>query len=502
MSVMALIEGISMMSTVALLASVSITGLLCYSFGWSVYSLYFHPLAKYPGPKLAAVSQVWFAWVWLSGHYPTTIQNAHRRYGKVVRIAPNELSFDTIQAHRDIYSTPSQKKKLFIKDPTFYYNGDSVRVLFYELDPTEHAWQRKLLAAGFSTKAMRNQEYLVHRYVDLFVQKMKKLSAASHGAGVNIAEVMLWLGFDIMAEITFSESFGAVESGKPHFWISLLRDGAHAAILPALAQRMPLLRAVLPYLISKSAIKNRVKHYAYTEETVRKRVRLQDEDPSKETADLFGPVIASGKLDWASLVSLAQAMVIAGADTVSHTLTGATYFLCAAPTCLKALQDEVRGLGKYDELTGDRLASLRYLNAVIEETLRMFPPIAFGLPRVSPGDCVDGHFVPAGVTVSAPHWAVNHNETEWEDPWTFRPERWLVEGGVSQPRSLAFSTGPRACLGIGQAWLEIRIALAKIVYTYDMEFARDHGDWLGDAKMHMMWKEAPLMVRLHPRKNG
>ncbi|KAI0552084.1 cytochrome P450 [Xylaria curta] len=445
-------------------------GLLCYSFGWSVYSLYFHPLAKYPGPKLAAVSQVWFAWVWLSGHYPTTIQNAHRRYGKVVRIAPNELSFDTIQAHRDIYSTPSQKKKLFIKDPTFYYNGDSVRVLFYEIDPTEHAWQRRLLAAGFSAKAMRNQEYLVHRYVDLF--------------------------------ITFSESFGAVESGKPHFWISLLRDGAHAAMLPALAQRMPLLRAILPYLISKSAIKNRARHYAYTEETVRKRVRLQDEDPSRETADLFGPIIASGKLDWASLVSLAQAMVIAGADTVSHTLTGATYFLCAAPTCLKALQDEVRGLGRYDELTGDRLASLRYLNAVIEETLRMFPPIAFGLPRVSPGDCVDGHFVPAGVTVSAPHWAVNHNETEWEDPWTFRPERWLVEGGVSQPRSLAFSTGPRACLGIGQAWLEIRIALAKIVYTYDMEFARDHGDWLGDTKMYMMWKEAPLMVRLHPRKNG
>ncbi|KAI0865200.1 cytochrome P450 [Xylaria cubensis] len=466
---MDLIKEISMMSTSALLASLSITGLLCYSFGWSVYTLYFHPLAKYPGPKLAAVSQVWFAWVWLSGRYPTIIQNLHQKYGNVVRIAPNELSFNTIQAHRDIYSTPSHKKKLFIKDPTFYYNGDSVRVLFYELDPTEHAWQRRLLAAGFSAKAMRNQEYLVHRYVDLF--------------------------------ITFSESFGAVESGKPHFWISLLRDGAHAAMLPALAQRMPLLRAVLPYLISKSAVENRVKHYAYTEETVRKRVRLQDEDPSKENADLFGPVIASGKLDWASLVSLAQAMVIAGADTVSHTLTGATYFLCVAPTCLKALQDEVRGLGTYDELTGDRLASLRYLNAVIEETLRMFPPIAFGLPRVSPGDCVDGYFVPAGVTVSAPHWAVNHNGTEWEDPWTFRPERWLVEGGVSQPRSLAFSTGPRACLGIGQAWLEIRIALAKIVYTYDMEFARDHGDWLGDTKMYMMWKEAPLMVRLNPRKD-
>jgi cytochrome P450 len=307
-----------------------------------------------------------------------------------------------------------------------------------------------------------------------------------------------------IGEMTFSESFGAVESGKGHFWISLLRDGAYASILPSLAERMPLLGFILPYMVTKSAIEHRVKHYAYTQETVRKRVQLQEENPRMETADLFGPIIASGKMDEATLVSLAQALVIAGADTVSHALTGATYFLCANPACLKELQNEIRGLGVYDALTGTRLASLRYLNAVLEETLRAFPPIAFGLSRLSPGDVVDGHFVPAGATVSAPHWAIVHNEAEWEDPWAFRPERWLVtaeEGGVQQPRNLAFSTGPRACLGIGQAWLEIRIALAKLVYTYDMEFARDHGEWLGDAKLHMMWKEAPLMVKFMPRKD-
>lgn len=198
--------------------------------------------------------------------------------------------------------------------------------------------------------------------------------------------------------MTFSESFGAVESSKEHFWISLLRDGAYAAILPSLAQRMPLLGLILPYMITKSAIDNRAKHYAYTTAAVRRRVVRQEKHPESETADLFGPVIASG-MDEATLVSLAQAMVIAGADTVAHALTGATYFLCANPGCLKELQDEIRGLGSYDELTGTRLGALRYLNAVLEETLRVFPPIAFGLPRLSPGEYVDGRFVPAGVTV-------------------------------------------------------------------------------------------------------
>ncbi|KAI0399311.1 cytochrome P450 [Xylaria palmicola] len=516
--IMALINAISMASAPFLLAYLSVAGLLLYILGWSVYSFYFHPLAKYRGPKLAAVSQVWLALAWLSGRYPRIIQNAHRKYGSVVRVAPNELSFNTIQAHRDIYSTPSRNKKPFIKDATFYNNGDSVRVLFYEIDANEHAWQRKLLASGFSAAAMRNQEHVIHQYVDLFVQKMGSLSAASSGGGVNVAEAITWLGFDIMGsspfpttavlatvtdtrtgEITFSESFGAVEASKTHFWISLLRDGTHAAMLPALAERMPFLRPILPYLVSKAAIENRKKHYAYTEQTLQKRMRLQEEYPDRETADLFGPVIASGKLDSASLVSLAQAMVVAGADTVSHALTAVTYFLCANPACLKGLQDEIRGLGHYDELTGTRLASAQYLNAVLEETLRVFPPVAFGLPRVSPGDHVDGHWVPAGATVSAPHWAVMHNESEWEDPYTFRPERWLAEG-VPQPRSMAFSTGPRACLGIGQAWLEIRIALAKLVWAYDMELARDHDNWVGDAEMYMMWKEAPLMVNFIPAK--
>lgn len=159
---------------------------------------------------------MWQAWAWLSGRYPTIIQDVHKKYGlvfpslpagsqsadmlsgNVVRIAPNELSFNTVQAHRDIYSTPTRNTKLFSKDGAFYNNGDSVRVLFYELDPTEHARQRKLIASGFSATAMRSQEHVIHRYVDLLVQNLESLSAASNGLGVDVVEKMLWLGFDIM----------------------------------------------------------------------------------------------------------------------------------------------------------------------------------------------------------------------------------------------------------------------------------------------------------------
>ena len=93
---------------------------------------------------------------------------------------------------------PTRNRKSFIKDATFYNNGDSVRVLFYEIDSTEHARQRKLLAPSFSASTLRKQEQVIQHYVDMLVQKIGSLSAASHGAGVDVVEAMLWLGFDIM----------------------------------------------------------------------------------------------------------------------------------------------------------------------------------------------------------------------------------------------------------------------------------------------------------------
>ncbi len=95
-------------------------------------------------------------------------------------------------------------------------------MLFYEIDATEHAWQRKLLAPGFSATALRKQEHLIHQYVNLFVQKMGSLSAASHGVGVDVAEVMLWLGFDIMGSSLFLVLLpsNALEGSSSSFFLS------------------------------------------------------------------------------------------------------------------------------------------------------------------------------------------------------------------------------------------------------------------------------------------
>lgn len=107
----------------------------------------------------------------------------------------------------------------------------------------------------------------------------------------------------------------------------------------------------------------------------------------------------------------------AGAETSATALAAAIWYL-SRPSyvhCLARLQDEIRnGFERYEDITGDAVAQLPYLNAVLEETMRLMPPSPVGPPRISPGDTVDGVYVPKGVYVSADIWC-KHNSSPVTD---------------------------------------------------------------------------------------
>ena len=154
-------------------------------------------------------------------------------------------------------------------------------------------------------------------------------------------------------------------------------------------------------------------------------------------------------------------------------------------------------------MTGDATARLPYLNAVLEETMRIFPPSPVGPPRVSPpgGELVDGTFVPGGTYVSTDVWTIHHDaRTVGKFPDKFMPERWC--DWPNRPYTVPFSIGPRMCIGVTLAWVEMRIALAKTVLAFDWELAADMDnfeDWIEQARLMQLWKKAPLMIRFRSR---
>ena len=90
-----------------------------------------------------------------------------------------------------------------------------------------------------------------------------------------------------------------------------------------------------------------------------------------------------------------------GTETISTLLSGLTYNLCRNPQTLQKLTEEIRTIGCSDDLTITNLSGMKYLNACIQESLRLYPPIPEGLPRIVPkgGAQICGELVPGGVSL-------------------------------------------------------------------------------------------------------
>ncbi|KAI3392899.1 hypothetical protein diail_4986 [Diaporthe ilicicola] len=478
----------------------SLTGLIAGRAGVQIrcaYLIWFHPLSKYPGPKLAACTELWYARSWTGGKWHDSINKAHRTYGDIIRIAPNELSFASVQAFKDIYGAPSKTRKLFPKSDLFYDTG--IQSMVFEMDPEEHAKQYKLFAPSFRTSAVRSQEYVVQDHVDQFISQLKTRGEA----GIDVTAWFEWLAFDILA---FGESFGAIRSGEPNYWVSLLHGATYGSSVGLLAKRIAILGPILRWAPRFSqgaadAIKAMEQHAALTLEKTRARIQMGNEHGVE---DFLAPAI--GKLSEEQLAHQGSVFLTAGAETSATALAAAAWFLSrpAHAQCLARLQDEVRsGFARHEDITGDAVAQLPYLNAVLEETMRIMPPSPVGPPRVSPGETVGGVYVPKGVYVSADIWTFTRDPRNVEGPVgpdVFEPSRWIEPGKV-RPYSAPFIIGPRMCVGVNLAWMEMRITLAKMVYVFDWESIGEveGGDWLEQCQLLQLWKKPKLMIRYTPR---
>jgi cytochrome P450 len=130
----------------------------------------------------------------------------------VVRISPNELSFDDENSWKDIYgSRPGHKN--FHKDPIHVGSVETIPgvTTITMADDENHARQRRALSHAFSTKALLEQEYIVRNYVDMFSNKMREFS--DQGKTVNLVDWFAYTTFDIIGELALGEPFGCLTNG-------------------------------------------------------------------------------------------------------------------------------------------------------------------------------------------------------------------------------------------------------------------------------------------------
>jgi len=184
------------------------------------------------------------------------------------------------------------------------------------------------------------------------------------------------------------------------------------------------------------------------------------------------------------IVAETGSLLLAGSDTQATTLAATIFYCLHYPATLCKLQDEVRTTftDVEDIRIGKRLSSCKYLRACIDEALRLSPPIGGLLHRqILPGGLtVEGERIPAGVEIGVPHYAIHHKETYYPEPFSFRPERWIVSSGPSEPGTseaavslaqsafCAFGVGRTSCIGKTLAYTEMSIILARMMWLYDL----------------------------------
>ncbi|KAI1420079.1 cytochrome P450 [Xylaria sp. FL1777] len=453
-----------------------------------IYSLYLHPLRLYPGPKLSAITRIPYWIACLKGDQVRWLAKLHSQYGSVVRFGPDDLSYTDGRAWRDICLVPKGEKEN-AKEVGFHApSANGVPNIVCQNDIAHHARLRHALLPAFSEKALKAQEPLLQKYVDLAI-------ARGHEATeLDISELMNFVTFDIMADFAFGESLHMLEQGQYSDWVAKVFNSIRILPLVQMIEFYPLLKKIFALIEPKAIAKMRHDHFNHTVMRVNKRL-----NKGSEKQDLWDFILESETLTLKEMHVNAELFMAAGTETTASLLTGLTYYLVSNRDKMKTLTDEVRTRFRDSkEITLENVAPLQYLNACIREAMRVYPPVPSGLPRIvaEGGKSILGKWVPAGTRVSVHQFSTYHSSRNFKDPDRFIPERWLGDPTYKDDNREAhqpFSTGTRNCLGINLAWHEMRLMLAKLVYEFDIE--SDAGsNWL-DQNVYVIWERKPLICR-------
>ncbi|KAJ5357281.1 L-ornithine-N5-monooxygenase [Penicillium brevicompactum] len=289
-----------------------------------------------------------------------------------------------------------------------------------------HDERRRIWSKAFGDPSIR----LYEQRATVYQQKLMAHITGLKGKPVNITRLFHLFTFDVMGDFAFGKSFGLLDTQE--FGITQL---LRTALIP-LGFSFPVwfLRVLVAI---PGATKDWWKFMDFC------AGRLKTHITSALSLPLAGK--QPTKAEWDLLTGDAQLIVIAGSDTTASTLSAMIFELVKSPRHIEILRQEVAPyMQASGEVLNQDITHLEHLNAVINETLRLHPPVPTALQEYY------GH-MPPRASEFVP------------ERWTTRPEM-ITENDVFVP----FSSGPYGCIGKHLALSIIRTTISKIVTTFDL----------------------------------
>lgn len=456
---------------------------LVYTIGLVVYRLWLSPLAKFPGPKLAAAT-LWYEFYYdalCHGKYTFEIMKMHEKYGPIVRISPYELHINDPEYSEVLYSRDSPRDKYS------YYTGQfgTPMAAISTREHALHRLRRSNMNPYFSTARIRKLEPTIQLLVDKLCSRFKEFN----GTGVPIVVQHAYTCFatDVISDYTmgsgwhyldqpdfvphWSHTLSAIAKAtvffKPYpwllYWLKALPEGFVGRMDPGMDlffnfQRRckTLIKSVID---SHNAADYPEKRKAYDHPTFFHDVLDSDLPPREKGPERLAQEI--------------QGIIGAGSETVAKTLSWLTYYLLANPDKLDKLLEELNRLDPDHTATLSDFEKMPYLTSVMLEGLRLSYGVSTRLQRIAPDRNLQYRewSIPAGTPVGMTSVMMHHNEDIFPDSHSFIPERWMddKQRKYLDKYFVAFSKGSRQCVGINLAKAELLLVIPKLFRELKLE---------------------------------
>ncbi|KAH6604010.1 Cytochrome P450 [Trichoderma cornu-damae] len=406
------------------------------------------PLSKIPGPTISNFTALVLKWKEIKALRTAYIHQLHQQHGPVVRIAPNEVSFTSWEALKEIYCSGGSGY-----DKTEFYDLFKIygrRTMFTTLNKADHAKRKRILADRYANSNImksasvagiqERSSKFVRRCVsspggvtDVFSRGLTGAALHAYACDCITHHLFHPFGTDCITKQQDEDMMHQVAAD----------DSLQSTVLYLLAKprETPLADG---YVLETSQLGGTAPFTLMS--------RLEEK---------------TGGLDYVDKAAECLDHMAAGIDTTGDGLCFLMWEL-SQPRSLgfqRKLADELR------MNTGVPLDRLPFLDAVVCEGLRCFPPIPMSLPRSVPrgGRSIDGFWLPENTVVSCQAYSVHRlNSDIFPDGDAFNPDRWLELQGDADRRRIqfAFSNGGRGCIGKHLALVEMKTLLRDVYSTY------------------------------------
>lgn len=394
----------------------------------AIYRLYFGPLSKFPGPRLHAISYLpYLVKDKLQGTWVKETTALHAKYGPIVRIAPDHLAVDGSIAWPQVFQRRPHEAE-FAKSVDFYQVGN---VGIFPVERESHRRQRRAMAHAFSATALKEQEEYIRFHLDVLIRRLWE--HATKGETIDMMRWYNYMTFDIIGELAFGDSFGCLANSNYHPFVSMLFNYIKANSIGLFLKSFGLLQPCMGLIFNSDVLRKRGEANKMALATLEKRIALGPDARRDFMTYLLRNQGEDGKgMTREELIVNSRALIVAGSETTATALSGLTFHLTREPEVYRRLAAEIRAaFAAESDIDIRTTEALPYLHACLEETLRIYPPAAVTPPRISPGDVVEGQYIPKGVSLCKGARRIRRL-TSW-----FRPRSPCISGRrTTTPRTL------------------------------------------------------------------